>query len=99
MNHEVSQAIEQHGAGKVGVYLVSFDEVVPILIQAHNHPVLDSVKWYVSDGSALNEAITKNIEAARFAVETNFLKPLAGGGEGPTRMKRFNFWTIRLSRR
>lgn len=52
------------------------------MIQAHNHPVLDSVKWYGSDGSALNEAITKNIEAARFAVETNFLNPLAGGGGG-----------------
>jgi hypothetical protein len=63
------------------------------LIQAHNHPVLDSVKWYGSDGSALNEAITKNIEAARFAVETNFLNPLAGGGgrEGHNKNETIQF--------
>ena len=36
---------------KVGVYLVSYDEVVPILIQAQNHPMLDRVKWYGSDSS------------------------------------------------
>ena len=35
---------------KVGVYLVSY-EVVPILIQAQNHLMLDRVKWYGSDSS------------------------------------------------
>ena len=52
---------------------------MPILIQAQNHPILDRVKWYGSDGSAQNEAVIRNIEAAKFAVKTNFLNPLAGG--------------------
>ena len=47
LNHKVSKAVEQYGADKVGVYL----EVVPILIQAQNHPILDRVKWYGSDSS------------------------------------------------
>jgi branched-chain amino acid transport system substrate-binding protein len=80
LNHKVSKAVEAYGADKVGVYLISFDEVVPILIQAQNHPMLDRVKWYGSDGSAYNEAVIRNIEAAKFAVKTNFLNPLAGGG-------------------
>ncbi|HEY9387695.1 MAG TPA: penicillin-binding protein activator, partial [Nitrososphaeraceae archaeon] len=82
LNYKVSKAVEQYGADKVGVYLISFDEVVPILIQAQNHPMLDRVKWYGSDGSAQNEAVIRNIEAAKFAVKTNFLNPLAGGGGG-----------------
>ena len=36
LTHKVSKAVEQYGADKVGVYLVSYDEVVPILIQAQN---------------------------------------------------------------
>lgn len=79
LNHKVSKAAEQYGADRVGVYLISYDEVVPILIQAQNHPILDRVKWYGSDGSAQNEAVIRNIEAAKFAVKTNFLNPLAGG--------------------
>ncbi|MGB7960908.1 MAG: hypothetical protein WCD28_10690 [Nitrososphaeraceae archaeon] len=39
----------------------------------------------------MNEAITKNIEAARFAVETNFLNPLAGGVEGPNKNETIQF--------
>jgi len=84
LNHKVSKAVEQYGADKVGVYLVSYDEVVPILIQAQNHPMLDRVKWYGSDGSAQNEAVIRNIEAAKFAVKTNFLNPLAEGGAEET---------------
>jgi ABC-type branched-subunit amino acid transport system substrate-binding protein len=80
LNYKVSKAVEAYGADKVGVYLISFDEVVPILIQAQNHPMLDRVKWYGSDGTAHNEAVIRNIEAAKFAVKTNFLNPLAGGG-------------------
>ncbi|MGA6989119.1 MAG: ABC transporter substrate-binding protein [Nitrososphaeraceae archaeon] len=36
LTHKVSKAVEQYGADKVGVYLESYDEVVPILIQAQN---------------------------------------------------------------
>ena len=46
LNHKVSKGAEQYGVDRVGVYLISYDEVVPILIQAQNHPILDRVKWY-----------------------------------------------------
>src|SRR5687767_5704550 len=73
---KVNDAVSQYGADEVGVYIVAFDEIVPIMIQANSHQELQSVSWYGSDGSAQNEGLIKNIEAAEFAVKTNFLNPI-----------------------
>ena len=74
----IGQAVAQYGADKVGVYLVSFDEVVPIFIEAQNQPELSMVKWYGSDGSALNDKLVRNLEAAVFAAKTGFVNPIYG---------------------
>jgi branched-chain amino acid transport system substrate-binding protein len=76
LTQKVNDAVRQYGADKVGVYIVAFDEIVPIMIQANRHQDLQSVRWYGSDGSAQNEGLIKNIEAAEFAVKTNFLNPI-----------------------
>jgi ABC-type branched-subunit amino acid transport system substrate-binding protein len=76
LTSKVNDAVKQYGADKVGVYIVSFDEIVPIMIQANRHQELQSVRWYGSDGSAQHEGLIKNIEAAEFAVKTNFLNPI-----------------------
>ncbi|HYY40693.1 MAG TPA: penicillin-binding protein activator, partial [Nitrososphaera sp.] len=68
LTSKVNNAVSQYGADKVGVYIVAFDEIVPIMIQANRHPELQSVRWYGSDGSAQNEGLIKNVEAAEFAV-------------------------------
>ncbi len=68
----VSQAISQYGVDKVEVYFVAFDEVVPIFIQAQNHPFLSKVKWYGSDGSALNNKIIRNPGAASICSKNKF---------------------------
>ena len=73
---KVSQAVTHNGAGKVGVYLVAFDEVAPIFIGAQNLPVLSDVKWFGSDGSVLNNKLVKNMDAALFAVKTGFVNPM-----------------------
>jgi branched-chain amino acid transport system substrate-binding protein len=73
---KVSQAVTHYGAGKVGVYLVAFDEVAPIFIGAQNLPVLSDVKWFGSDGSVLNNKLVKNMDAALFAVKTGFVNPI-----------------------
>ena len=78
LNSKVNQAIAQYGANKVGIYLVAFDEVAPIFIQAQSHPLLEAVRWYGSDGSVLNNKLIRNVEAAKFAVKTNFLNPIYG---------------------
>ncbi|HYA85061.1 MAG TPA: ABC transporter substrate-binding protein [Candidatus Bathyarchaeia archaeon] len=73
---KVSQAVTHYGAGKVGVYLVAFDEVAPIFIGAQNQPVLSTVKWFGSDDSVLNYKLVKNMDAALFAVKTGFVNPI-----------------------
>lgn len=75
LESQVERAISQHGIDKVGVYMVSLDEVIPILIQAHNHPILSKVRWYGSDGSTLNGALLRNHESAIFASNTSFYGP------------------------
>jgi ABC-type branched-subunit amino acid transport system substrate-binding protein len=77
LSSDVNRAIHQYGANKVGVYIVAFDEIVPILIQAQSHANLSKVKWYGSDGSAKNERLLKNNEAAEFAYKTTFPNPIA----------------------
>ena len=78
LTSKVNDAVKQYGADKVGVYIIAYDEIVPILIQANRHQELQSVSWYGSDGSAQLEGLIKNVEAAEFAVKTNFLNPIYG---------------------
>jgi branched-chain amino acid transport system substrate-binding protein len=76
LESRVNEEVKRYGADRVGVYVVSFDEIVPIMIQAERHPGLSSVKWYGSDGSALNAGLVKNVDAASFAVKTSFANPI-----------------------
>jgi ABC-type branched-subunit amino acid transport system substrate-binding protein len=76
LTSKVNDAVSQYGVDKVGVYIVAYDEIVPIMIQANRHQELQSVRWYGSDGSAQLEGLIKNVEAAEFAVKTNFLNPI-----------------------
>jgi branched-chain amino acid transport system substrate-binding protein len=78
LTSKVNDAVKQYSADKVGVYIIAYDEIVPILIQANRHQELQSISWYGSDGSAQLEGLIKNVEAAEFAVKTNFLNPIYG---------------------
>ncbi len=87
LSDKISGAVARYGTEKVGVYLVSFDEVVPMFIQAQSDPTLFNVKWYGSDGSALNDKVVRNIEAADFAEKTNFVSPIFGIGNHTAEFK------------
>lgn len=76
LSNIVDNTTHQFDAQKVGIYLVSFDEVTPILIQSNEHPILQKVKWYGSDASAQNLQIIRNHDAAYFAEMINFSNPL-----------------------
>jgi len=93
---KISQAVNQYGADKVGVYLVAFDEVVPIFIEAQNQPGLSMVKWYGSDGSALNDKLVRNVEAAVFAAKTDFVNPIYGVDN--TNSNKFRFVDNRIQK-
>jgi ABC-type branched-subunit amino acid transport system substrate-binding protein len=72
----VSDAVEKYGVNSVGVYVISFDEITPILIQSPLYEILEKVRWYGSDSIAQNHHITKNVDSAMFAMKTNFSNPL-----------------------
>jgi len=88
LNLEVSQAIAQYGADAVGVHLMAFEEVVPLFVQAgqEQNASLSTVKWYGSDGTAQNNALVSNAQAARFAVRTGFPNPIY---RGKTEVERY----------
>jgi branched-chain amino acid transport system substrate-binding protein len=72
----VSDAVKKYGVSSVGVYVISFDEITPILIQSPLYEILEKVRWYGSDSIAQNHHITKNVDSAMFAMKTNFSNPL-----------------------
>ena len=76
LSSETTKATAQYGPSKVGIYLIAFDEVVPIFIQARDHPVLSTIRWYGTGGTAQNEALVRNSSASFFAIKTGFLNPL-----------------------
>ena len=76
LNTMVSDAITKYGKESVGVYVISYDEITPILIQAQLFDNLGKVRWYGSDSVAENHHLTKNIDSANFAIQTRFINPL-----------------------
>jgi branched-chain amino acid transport system substrate-binding protein len=76
LNAIVSNAIKKYGANSVGVYVISFDEITPILIQSTLYEDLGKVRWYGADKIAQNHQITKNVDSALFAMKTNLSNPL-----------------------
>ena len=76
LNAIVSEAVKKYGTNSVGVYVISFDEITPILIQSTLYEDLGKVRWYGSDKIAQNHQITKNIDSALFAMKINLTNPL-----------------------
>ncbi|HET7643471.1 MAG TPA: ABC transporter substrate-binding protein, partial [Nitrososphaeraceae archaeon] len=76
LNAMVSDAIKKFGANSVAVYVISFDEITPILIQSTLYENLGKVRWYGSDKIAQNHQLTKNVDSASFAMKTNLSNPV-----------------------
>lgn len=73
LNGLVSDAIAQYGdTDAVAIHLMAFEEVIPLFSEAISYPLLRSVRWYGSDGTAFDANLLTNSEAARFAVDTEF---------------------------
>ena len=70
------------GTATVAVAHAAFDEVVPIFQAASADPVLSSVRWYGTDGTALNEPLRTNATAAAFARKVSFWAPIPGVDAG-----------------
>jgi branched-chain amino acid transport system substrate-binding protein len=81
LNNAVSKAKQgfstpTYSNSKVGVYIIAYGEIIPILLQAPSHPGLENVSWYGSDGIAKNEHLLEYDESSNFVHETNLSTPL-----------------------
>lgn len=74
---QLSQLVENQtkkvGNDYVGVYLISYDEVTPIMIQANEHKILDKVRWFGADSTAQNNHLLRNKDSALFAIKQTLL--------------------------
>jgi len=82
LNTKVEQAVAHYGEGVVAVLLAAFSEVVSIFDQAQKYSALSAVKWYGTDGTALNQALIGNEQAAEFSVNAGgFQSTIFGAAE------------------
>jgi|WetSurMetagenome_2_1015567.scaffolds.fasta_scaffold83195_2 branched-chain amino acid transport system substrate-binding protein len=72
------KAIETYGAGQVGIYAVTFNEIGDIMSKAAASPNLSRVRWFGSDGNALDPSLTGITPAARFAARVNMTGSIWG---------------------
>lgn len=75
---QVNTLIGTYGAGKVGVYLASFDEGAEIMKLAAADPVLSSVKWFGGDGVVLSNVFINDPVVAEFVITAGFFAPSFG---------------------
>jgi branched-chain amino acid transport system substrate-binding protein len=78
LRKELRDALRGQDNKSVAVYLLSFEEGARIMSKAEamKDPVLNSVRWYGGDGSAVT--FSQNATAAKFAKTTRFVFPRYG---------------------
>lgn len=78
LNKKVIATTSEHGKGSVAVLLCSYVEATEIFAIARNYPALSEVKWYGTDGIALNRELINDKSAAGFAASANVTAPIYG---------------------
>jgi branched-chain amino acid transport system substrate-binding protein len=78
---EIDDAVAQHGAGAVAVYLAAFEESATIFAQASGDPAFAQVRWYGGDGTVQSAAVIGDPTSAAFAAATAFRAPTYGLGD------------------
>jgi len=72
--------VDFFGRGSSAIYAVAFDEIWKLLEQASTRGyLLRSVKWYGSDGIALNYGLFQSATAVQFMIDTKMISPIFAG--------------------
>jgi branched-chain amino acid transport system substrate-binding protein len=73
----VTDAKNTYGANKVGVLYIAFEEVVQFFTECSEYSSDGwGVKWYGSDGTAINPDMVTDQTTAAFSYETEFINPM-----------------------
>ena len=81
LNSKVEELHKTFSLNEIGVYVIAFDEVIPILSQANSHPLLEQVRWYGNEATTKYEQIIKNYESSIFAENSEYVAPIYGFNE------------------
>ena len=74
----VNESKNRFSPAEIGVYMVSFDEAIPLMAMASRDRELSSVRWFGSDGIANASSLVENSTAAEFAYKTGLICPIYG---------------------
>lgn len=67
----VDEAVAIHGAYRVAVLMISFEESITISELAGYYPILDDIRWFVSESVRVDFILSENPTAAAFADRVN----------------------------
>lgn len=77
---QVHEALAAYGAGKVGVLLISYQDVSDFFYAAASVNELSTVRWYGCDGNTQKTTVTDDATAAAFAKTVRFVAPVMSIG-------------------
>ena len=80
---QVQEYVDEYGADKVGILLISFSEVLQFMQSAAGHDVLSDVRWFGSDGSTNEQSIIEDPIGLNFAYETNLTTVQFAASDNP----------------
>jgi branched-chain amino acid transport system substrate-binding protein len=81
-------SLRSRGASRVAVYLAAFGEVTRLFETASGDPLLASLRWYGSDGVALDPGLIASRKAAAFAAGVGYPNPTLGLDRAAARRSR-----------
>ncbi len=83
---QLRQCIEEtasaFGAAQIAVFMVAFEEAIPLMQAAAGSSVLSSLPWYASDGVAMNPLVVSDEQAGRLAAKVRLTAPQMKGASG-----------------
>lgn len=68
----VQDVVDDHGADKVAVVIISYSEATQIIQTASNYEILKEVRWFGSESTAQVEAFVEDRIASEFVNAVNF---------------------------
>ena len=72
LDERVTEYSERYGADRVGVLIISFAEVLPLMQSASEHEILDEVTWFGTDGNTQEQKLIDDPTALEFSQTVQF---------------------------
>ncbi|MBN2017894.1 MAG: ABC transporter substrate-binding protein [Candidatus Cloacimonetes bacterium] len=91
----LKSTVKTHDPEECCVYFLAFEESALIFESLHNYPTCTSVRWFGSDGTARNEGLRTNEQAAQTAINVQFINPMYS----PEKTEKALFLDLQLTKK